>query len=130
MFWKIISSLVILIQLFFLSPLKCYAFTVSDIIWSDKPKYLVQPDFQDGTAEWLLLWIAWKAIDLLLFFAWILSTTLIIVWWFRYVTYFWDDWAKKQAKSLILNSIIWLVIVICSALIVQNAERFISFLLG
>lgn len=129
MFSKFVFLLTLLFQLFIIYPVQSHAVTVGDIIWTNKPKYLIQPERWDWTAESLVLLFIAKAVDILLFFAWTLATVLIIVWWFRYVTYFWDESATKDAKSLILNAVIGLVMVICSALIIQNAERFIHFLL-
>ena len=112
-----------------------YSLSVRDIIApnpSDEvPSHLVEPPEWDyETAEWFTLYLIAKVIDILLFFAWTISLIILIIGWFQYIIYFWVEENATRAKSLIINSLIGLVIVICSALIVENADRLIRFLIG
>ena len=104
---------------------------VSDIIGNDKPQYLVKPPSTgDDSAEGLVLKIIAVVIDILLFFAGLVAVIMIIVWGIRYITFFWVQTAEDEAKMLIINSILWLGIVLCSALIVNNAERIFKFIIA
>ena len=105
------------------------AWTVSNIIWKDTPKNLVQPpNTQGDNAEDLALTVIAKVIDIALYFAWLIAVIMIIVWWVRYVSYFWSEDAESQAKSLIINALVGLIIIICSALIIENTDRILRFL--
>lgn len=107
--------------------------TVREIItkdWqiSELPKHLVEPN-KNWNAEEILLHYVGKIIDYALYFAGLVAVIVLIVWGFRYVTYFWVEDAENQAKMLIVNALLWLIIIICSALIVDNADRILKFII-
>ena len=129
---RILIISIIFIKLFFSVETCLLAawWTVSEIIWSDQPKNLVvPPSWWGGEAGDLALTIIAKVIDIALYFAWFVAVIMIIVWWFRYVTYFWSEDAEWQAKSLIINALLWLMLVICSALIIENTDRILRFVI-
>ncbi len=105
-----------------------YASSVNEILWDNKPTHLVKPPVKNSADE-LLLHYVWNIIDYALYFAGLVAVIVIIIWGFRYVTYFWVEDAENQAKMLIINAILWLVIIICSALIVDNADTILRLII-
>ena len=108
--------------------------TLNDLFWEMwawwvKPSYLVDTPVSASTADWLILSLIAKVIDIILYFAWTIAIVIFIIWGFQLIVYFWSEENEWRAKKLMINAAIWLVIVIVSVLIVDNIERFVRFLL-
>lgn len=113
-----------------------FAKTLDDILTSGtskdsgghRPSNLVETPGGPGTSEDVVLYFIARAVDIILYFAWVIAMIMIIYWWFRYITYFWSEESEEEAKKTIIHGLLWLAVVIVSVLILDNAKDFIYFL--
>ncbi len=70
-------------------------------------------------------WIFQKIANLALYLAWPIALFFLVIAWYYYITSAWDEERTKKWKTIIINVIIWVIILLCAFVFLNDLNNLI-----
>lgn len=105
--------------------------TANGWFWvSDWVSWINVPKTDDQNVDDKALVIVTEVADRILSLTSLVAIIIFLIWWYKVLTAWWDDWKAKSWYKFIKNALIWLLIIWLTRAIVRLIFRFVGWMAG